>query len=479
MNRIVTNIKDLVIQTLTNGPEIKSKADNGDAQSCFQMGMINLLGINTPIDFKKASSFFSNQSLVDDSTANRLIGFIDECEGDFSSAFAYYAKASGKDNNRPLYNKVFEERRNILSFFRSMGLPNTVLNKKLSEILDNYVKGGDSKVDAVIMIATICNDESSCIEVAQHYFDMGDIYSAKKWLLKGNVDSSHPLCISVMNKLTEVENKLISSKKIEVVELEGESLLESIVFSFADYSNVKDACETNAKVCKQEWMNVVSQTVQLIMKALEEEEAERQRKLQEEEAERQRKLQVEEAERQRKLQEEEAGHPIKSNEKEVNHYHEAYGKILNVMANNFGCLAARSFDGDFQNAWDKDNEIIDALFTDNFDSTIGIYIHCHLMLNGFNNKTCKLYLKFEPSNGGSLIEGTVSLTPNNDKTEWKDLQINLGCFKFGLTKDGLYFYEANISLFDNMNNLLDTSTFPITIDFIHHRFKDNEIKVVH
>jgi hypothetical protein len=40
MEKCVTNIKDLVIQVLTNNSMIKSKAGNGDALSCFQMGII-------------------------------------------------------------------------------------------------------------------------------------------------------------------------------------------------------------------------------------------------------------------------------------------------------------------------------------------------------------------------------------------------------------------------------------------------------
>lgn len=54
MEKYITSIKDLVIQVMTNGAEIKDKAEKGDAKSCFQMGMIHLLGINTPIDFKKS-----------------------------------------------------------------------------------------------------------------------------------------------------------------------------------------------------------------------------------------------------------------------------------------------------------------------------------------------------------------------------------------------------------------------------------------
>lgn len=35
MEKYVINIKDIVIQALKNGPEIKVKAESGDALSCF------------------------------------------------------------------------------------------------------------------------------------------------------------------------------------------------------------------------------------------------------------------------------------------------------------------------------------------------------------------------------------------------------------------------------------------------------------
>ena len=95
MEKYVTSIKELVTHALTNGSEIKAKAESGDALACFQMGMIHLLGIDTPIDFKKASEHLGNQSLADDPDANRLLGFIAECDGNYSLAFKNYANATG------------------------------------------------------------------------------------------------------------------------------------------------------------------------------------------------------------------------------------------------------------------------------------------------------------------------------------------------------------------------------------------------
>ena len=172
MEKYVKDIKDLVIQTLTNGSEIKAKAKTGDALSCFQMGMIHLLGIDTPIDFNKASQHFGNQSLADDDDANRMLGFIAECEGNYSQAFKNYANA-GK-SNRPYINKVSEERVNLQSLFKKWDLPNNVQNKIVTNVLNEYIKGGDTKLDASIRIAMICSDEISCLDAAQLLSDAGE-----------------------------------------------------------------------------------------------------------------------------------------------------------------------------------------------------------------------------------------------------------------------------------------------------------------
>lgn len=59
MAKYVTSISDLTIQAINNKSEVVIKAKNGDPEYCFKMGMIHLLGINTPIDFKKPVSFFA------------------------------------------------------------------------------------------------------------------------------------------------------------------------------------------------------------------------------------------------------------------------------------------------------------------------------------------------------------------------------------------------------------------------------------
>lgn len=50
MEKYVINIKVLVIQALTNGSEIKAKAESGDAFSCLQIGNPILALSVHPID---------------------------------------------------------------------------------------------------------------------------------------------------------------------------------------------------------------------------------------------------------------------------------------------------------------------------------------------------------------------------------------------------------------------------------------------
>lgn len=131
----MTSIKDLVIQTLTNGAEIKAKVENGDAMSCFQMGMIHLLGVNTPIDFDKASQYLASEFLSDDPEANRLLGFIEECEGNYLLAFQKYANAD--NTTESFLHKVFVARRELQKYFEKLGLPNSLLNKEISFVLED------------------------------------------------------------------------------------------------------------------------------------------------------------------------------------------------------------------------------------------------------------------------------------------------------------------------------------------------------
>lgn len=277
MENNVTNIKDLVIQALTNGSEIKAKAEKSDALSCFQMGMIHLLGIDTPIDFKKASKYFGDQSLSDDSDANRIMGFIAECEGNYSLAFKNYANATGAtDSNakKPYINKVFTERNNLQAYLKKIELPSTVLNKQITAVLNDYVKGGNSKVDSSIKLALICDDEESCLEAAQVLFDEGDYYSAMRWLQNGNVSESNALYASVKKKISDSKSKLNLPNVLEVIEIDSNSFLTNFDTT-PSYAEIRSLCDELAKSGKKEWIEIVSSKTSTIKKMIEDEETAR------------------------------------------------------------------------------------------------------------------------------------------------------------------------------------------------------------
>ena len=169
MEKYVTSIKDLVIQALTSNSKIQYKANNDDPAGCFQMGMIHLLGINTAIDFKKAIQYLGNQSLSDNQDANRLLGFIAECEGRFSQAFQYYAKTENSEKDSYL-EKVIKGRSHIQDYLKKLDLPAT-LNKEVSSILSDYAKGKASRTGACVKVAAICEDEPSCLDAAKALYE--------------------------------------------------------------------------------------------------------------------------------------------------------------------------------------------------------------------------------------------------------------------------------------------------------------------
>lgn len=274
MEKYITSIKELVTQTIAGVSDIKAKAEDGDAESCFKMGMIHLLGINTSIDFKKAGNFFGNQALADNPVANRLIGFIAECEGQFAQAFSNYAKA-GK-GNRPHVNNVNEERNNLQGYFKKLNLPTNSLNKEVTEVLNEYIKEGDSNLDTKIKMAFVCEDERSCIEAAQSLFEVGDVSSAKEWLLVGNVPSTHPLYASIEKELSDTKPINVSNT-FTVIEVHGNSLLSETKLNFS-LAGIKDICIKESISGKQKWESTVSKMVNTIKNEIEKEEKDREKK---------------------------------------------------------------------------------------------------------------------------------------------------------------------------------------------------------
>ena len=299
MDKCITNIKDLVIQFMTNGKEMEAKAKEGDAASCFQMGMSHLLGIKASVDFKKASQFFCDQSLADDKDALRLLGFIAEQEGDYSLAFENYANAAGDNSKQSYIDKIIKERTTLQEYLKKLDI-HEVLNSQISAILADYKKGGESKVDASIKIATICDDKPACILAAQSLCEVEDYYSASKWLQNAKVPSNNPLYATIEENMEKSMKGLNLSSTIEIVELEGDKLLNNGDLA-SPYINAKRICDEVSSSKKLLWIDLASQMTNEIKKKLDEEEAARKKK--EEEAARKKK---EEEEARKKKEEEEA-----------------------------------------------------------------------------------------------------------------------------------------------------------------------------
>ena len=273
MEKYITNIKDLVIQFMTNGKEMEAKAKEGDAASCFQMGMVHLLGIKASVDFKKASQYFSNQSLADD------------------------ANVAGGNSKESYIETVIKERGNLQSFLKKLDLP-TELNKEVSTILVDYVRGGKSKSDAIFKIATICDDQPSAILVAQYLCEVEQYKLAKRWLQNGNVPISNSLYATIEKKETDQEKELYQTKVLEVIEIEGNVLMDNsdIIPSFV---NIDNKCNEVGTLCKQEFSNTTLKMIDAIKKQKEEEEARIKKQQEEEEARRKKQEAEEEARRKR------------------------------------------------------------------------------------------------------------------------------------------------------------------------------------
>lgn len=250
MEKYITSIKDFVIESMRNDSQIQYQANVGKPEGCFKKGMIYLLGINTPIDFKKATQHFSNQSLVNNQDANGLLGLIAELEGNFSQAFHYYERTESSEIDSYL-DKVIKGRNHLQNYLKKLDMPITN-NKEISAILGDYSKGNASKVGACIKIAAICNDEQSCLEAAKCFYDSNDYISAVQWLQKGNIGLDNPLYAAINKSFEKSKETLLHSKEIKIIDLEDDSLLSSD--DPTPYLNeVKKTCEDASVNSAIEW----------------------------------------------------------------------------------------------------------------------------------------------------------------------------------------------------------------------------------
>lgn len=262
MGKYISSIKDLVILVMTNDSQVIYKANSGEPESCFQVGMMHLLGINTPVDFKKASHYLNNQSLVVNQDATLLLAFISECEGDFSKAFRQYAKTVSGETDTYI-EKVIKGRNNLQDLLKNLDLPIS-FNKEISSILKDYGKGKSSRTGASIKIAAICNDKQTCIEAAKCLFDAKDYTSAIDWLKRGNVGLDNSMYKTINEELRKTTLDLLNSKDLQVINLESNSLLlkeDPTPF----LNKVKETCNEASMKCSKEWKDKTKSSIDKII----------------------------------------------------------------------------------------------------------------------------------------------------------------------------------------------------------------------
>lgn len=277
MNKYITSLKDLIAETSRNSFKLNESAKNGDPKACFQMGMIYLLGINTAIDFKKAKLHFSSQSLLNDHDSQRILGFLSELDGDYSSAFMSYAKAAGSevdDLENSYIEKVIQEREALRDWLNKWKLPTRVLNNAITTILKDYTNGGDKREKACIEVAAICQDVTSCINAAQILSESGDYSDAMQWLKYGEVESNNPVYQKIESKLNEISSSINFSDVLEVIEIEECSLLSGIDIAglFAPAKNALNEISTR---CSRLWRKEVMPKIETIKNKWDKEEKNR------------------------------------------------------------------------------------------------------------------------------------------------------------------------------------------------------------
>ena len=210
-------------------------------------------------------------------------------------------------------------------------MPSTVQNKIITNVLNEYIKGGDTKVEACIRIAMICEDEESCMEVAQALYDNGDYFSAMRWLQNGNISENNNLYTSVKKKITDSKSAQNLPNTLEVIELDGNSFFANFDAT-PSYAGIKNLCDEAAVLCMKEWHESVSPKIVSEKKKVEEDEAARIKKQNDDEAARLKKLKEEEDARIRKQKEDENIALLKAHEIRKNKILRKYNIIFSILS---------------------------------------------------------------------------------------------------------------------------------------------------
>lgn len=268
MKKYVTSLKELVYLAIPNWADVKSEANRGNPEACFQFGLILLLGVNANVDYALAKKYLGKPCLADNPEAIRMIGFIDELEGNFSSAFHHYAKSKiiiEEDKYSNYIDQVLGGRYELQEFLKKLGLfPNSALNGIITEIINSYIQGGDAKTEAKIKIAYICNDKPTCYEAAKELYELGYCYAASQWIKKCNVSEDDILSVSISDSFSESAKLFEISDEVEIEEIDGTSLLiNQRVYSLAE---IKDQVNRNADERRTLWQHNVKQQIDIFAK---------------------------------------------------------------------------------------------------------------------------------------------------------------------------------------------------------------------
>lgn len=257
-------------QKLVNSTAITDKADS---KVCFQMGMVYLLGIKTPIDLKKAADYFKSQSLAQDTDAKRLLGFIAEMQGNYSQAFEYYASVTPdkKKTQIEYLSSVKAERINLVKFLGNLKLPD-ILNNNITAALNDYLKEDSDSIEASVKMSMICKDERSYLDVAQKLYNKGEKLTAMGWLLENNISANTSFFSKLEKDITEFSKSLVDIKSLESIELQGSNLLTNGQFSQTvenvRMSLVENAFDQEASKCYIAWEKSVQKIVNAIIRKL-------------------------------------------------------------------------------------------------------------------------------------------------------------------------------------------------------------------
>lgn len=228
MRKYVTSLKDLVYLAIPNWADVKSEADRDNPEACFQYGMIILLGItkadgltslpgmpttSPKIDYALAKKYFGKPCLANNPEAIRMLGFIDELEGDLSSAFKNYAKSVCKKEeliNTNFIDQGINGRHELQTYLNELGLfPNLGLNVIITSLINAYLNGDDyEKAEIAIEFSFICDTQGTCYVAVELLNRIEDYYTASKFINKGNIPSDDLLSSKVEDEFLKLKESL-------------------------------------------------------------------------------------------------------------------------------------------------------------------------------------------------------------------------------------------------------------------------------